>query len=281
MNGPSARALREGGTGGSQSYKCGVTLIVKLSTGGPLPPEWRRKTTLQEPFGDYGHILRIDVQEAQGVAFIEYEDARDAEDAAEEMNGRQIKGRNVSVQVVKAYNSGKQAVGTSTMRVSAGEIEERVGELARKHRLDEAAAGRLSSVFQDRSRVGCDLTKDFEELDQHLGASNKPSALVSMKLADLRSGKDIGPCKFNASAARKADAVPQGRRHEGREARELREFLLETEPLQAGGGGLGSAQEERSSRGGATAGNRERRDRRDSSGSRPRRRSRSRRRLAA
>merc|ERR1719401_623043 len=112
MNGPSARALREGGTGGSMSYKLGVTLIVKLSSGGPFPPEWRRKTTLQEPFGDYGHILRIDVQESHGVAFIEYEDSRDAEDAAAEMDGKQIKGKSVTVQVAKESSSGKQATNT-------------------------------------------------------------------------------------------------------------------------------------------------------------------------
>merc|ERR1719491_1011625 len=149
MNGPSAVALRAGGLGGSIPYKLGVTLLVKLSGGGPLPPEWRRKTTLQEPFGDYGQILRIDVQEAQGMAFVEYEDQRDAEDAAEDMKGRQILGRNVTVEMAKASDSRRQPVGGKpSMRVACVDIEERVAQLARQHRLDEAATARLASVFQ-------------------------------------------------------------------------------------------------------------------------------------
>jgi len=198
MNGPSARALREGGIGGSIPYKIGVTLVVKLASGGPLPPEWRRKTTLQEPFGDYGQILRIDCQEAQGVAFIEFEDKRDAEDAEHEMNGKQISGKIVSVTLARAPDQ-RRGVGPGR----TVDIEERIAELARRHRLDEAATARLASVFHDRSRLGCDLSRDFEELNEHLAASNKPSALVSMKLADLRAGRSIGPCKYAGSGARR------------------------------------------------------------------------------
>ncbi|CAK9080481.1 Hypothetical protein (Fragment) [Durusdinium trenchii] len=66
MNGPSARALREGGMGGSIPYKTGVTLYVKPKDGGPVPKDWLRKTTLQAPFGDFGQILRIDVSERLG-----------------------------------------------------------------------------------------------------------------------------------------------------------------------------------------------------------------------
>jgi len=210
MNGPSARALREGGIGGSIPYKTGTTLMVKLHNGGPLPTEWKKKTRLQSVFGDYGHILRIGVQESQGVAFIEYEDRRDAEDAERCMNGRQVCGKQASVQLTCAADS------RSNLRCSV-DIEERVAELALKHRLDEAATARLASVFQDRSRLGCDLSKDFEELSEHLGASNKPSALVSMKLADLRAGRPIGPCKYTPGRPGHDPTLDAGRgRDEGR-----------------------------------------------------------------
>mmetsp|Transcript_101130 Transcript_101130/g.326416 ORF Transcript_101130/g.326416 Transcript_101130/m.326416 type:complete len:448 (+) Transcript_101130:123-1466(+) len=231
MNGPSARALREGGIGGSIPYKIGVTLTVKLSSGGPLPPEWRKKTTLQEPFGDYGQILRIDCQEAQGVAFIEFEDKRDAEDAETEMNGKQILGKTINVTLTRAIDQRRAGVGPGR----SIDIEERISELARRHRLDEAATARLASVFHDRSRLGCDLSRDFEELNEHLAASNKPSALVSMKLADLRAGRAIGPCKYAGSGARRgmceADELPllgsgsaprEGRAGEGHGREELR-----------------------------------------------------------
>merc|ERR1719190_281058 len=108
------------------------------------------------------------------MAFVEYEDQRDAEDAAKDMNGRQILGRNVTVEMAKASDSRRHPVGGKpSMRIAAVDIEERVGQLAQQHRLDEAATTRLASVFQDRSRLGCDLAKDFEELGQHLAASNK------------------------------------------------------------------------------------------------------------
>lgn len=193
MNGPSARALREGGIGGSIPYKIGVTCIVKLESGGPLPPEWRKKTVLQGPFGDYGQVLRIDCQEAQGVAFIEYEDKRDAEDAERELHGKSIGGKQINVTLARAPDQKRGLAGFGR----TVDIEERIAELARRHRLDEAATARLASVFHDRARLGCDLNRDFEELSEHLAASNKPSALVSMRLADLRAGRTIGPCKYS------------------------------------------------------------------------------------
>eukprot|EP00435_Cladocopium_sp_Y103_P019053 s1779_g4.t1 len=193
MNGPSARALREGGMGGSIPYKTGVTLYVKPKDGGPVPKEWLRKTTLQAPFGDFGQILRIDVSETQRCAYVEYEDSRDAQDAAKDLDGSKIAGKEVSVALASAAKRT-----SSTSAAAAGppsrtvDLEQRVSELAMKHFLDDAAAARLASVFQDRSRLGCDLVRDFQDLDEHLSASNKPSALVSMKLSELRSGRPIG-----------------------------------------------------------------------------------------
>ena len=46
----------------------------------------------------------------------------------------------------------------------AMDLEQRVAQLATKHGLDDAAAARLASVFTDRSRLGCDLMRDFKEM---------------------------------------------------------------------------------------------------------------------
>ncbi|CAE7668083.1 RS2Z32 [Symbiodinium necroappetens] len=210
MNGPSARALREGGMGGSIPYKVGVTLQVKPKDSGPIPKEWLRKTTLQAPFGDFGQILRIDVSETQRCAYVEYEDPRDAQDAQKDLDGKRIAGKEVSV--LLAGQTPNRRPGSSPMPVAVPEravdIEQRVAEMAMKHFLDEAAAARLASVFQDRSRLGCNLARDFQDLDEHLSASNKPSALVSMKLSELRSGRPIGPCKYQGGKKRNiGDAI--------------------------------------------------------------------------
>lgn len=189
--------------GGSIPYKTGVTLYVKPKDGGPVPKEWLRKTTLQAPFGDFGQILRIDVSETQRCAYVEYEDSRDAQDAAKDLDGSKIAGKEVSVALASAAKRT-----TSTSAAAAGppsrtvDLEQRVSELAMKHFLDDAAAARLASVFQDRSRLGCDLVRDFQDLDEHLSASNKPSALVSMKLSELRSGRPIGPCRYSGGGRR-------------------------------------------------------------------------------
>mmetsp|Transcript_26652 Transcript_26652/g.58564 ORF Transcript_26652/g.58564 Transcript_26652/m.58564 type:complete len:295 (-) Transcript_26652:83-967(-) len=192
MNGPSAQALREGGVGGSLRYKTGTTLVVRIANGSAPPSAWKRKTTLQSEFGEFGQIMRIDIPEGQGMAYIEYDDKRDAEEAAHEMDGKKICGLIVSVQVLTAHNGGPRG-GPG----GGGDVQTRIEALAQEHGLDAAAAARLVSVFTERVRMGCDLNRDISELSDHLGASNKPSALVSMKLAELRSGQPIGPCKYN------------------------------------------------------------------------------------
>mmetsp|Transcript_32101 Transcript_32101/g.90320 ORF Transcript_32101/g.90320 Transcript_32101/m.90320 type:complete len:295 (-) Transcript_32101:110-994(-) len=194
MNGPSAQALREGGVGGSLRYRNGTTLIVRITNGAVPPAEWKKKTTLQSLFGDFGQILRIDVEE-QGVAYIEYDDAQDAEEAEREMSGKKICGHTATVQRLTASTGCGRASGS-------GDIQARIAVMARESRLDEAAAARLVSVFTERVRLGCDLERDVAELSQHLASSNKPSALVSMKLAELRTGQPIGPCKYNSRSSR-------------------------------------------------------------------------------
>merc|ERR1711918_314682 len=48
-----------------------------------------------------------------------------------------------------------------------------------------------------REEMGKDIDKDLMLLDEHLAASNKPSALVSQKLASLRKGFNIGHCIYS------------------------------------------------------------------------------------
>lgn len=211
MNGPSARALREGGTAGSLKYKLGTTISVKFMNDGPLPQAVKRKMPIQEAFGDYGQVVQIDINEGQKSATVEYDDARDAQDAAQCMDGKHICGCKVQVDVV-----------TMTSRSSGlqrGTIEGRASALASKYGLDAPSEARLVGAFEDRARRGCDLEKDFEELSEHLAASNKPSALICMKLADLRAGKAIGKCEFRGTRRKQESILPVQRIEGSRRSR--------------------------------------------------------------
>lgn len=187
MQGPSAIALRQGGQGGALKYKIGVQIVVRIAGGGPTPAAWKKKTTLQEVFGDFGQVLEIHTQE-DGTAIVEFEDKRDALDAAESMDGKKIAGVPVAVQIRQENRGG--GVGRSA-------ADDRITEMAVKYQLDATSTARLASAFRDRARRGCNLDQDIKQLSEHLAASNKPSALVCMKLADLRDGKPIGPCRYN------------------------------------------------------------------------------------
>lgn len=74
----------------------------------------------------------------------------------------------------------------------------RIAALASEHRLDDAATNRLSIVFSERLRLGCDIVQDLAEMSTHLVASHKPSALVSILAAKLRTGQPIGLCAYGA-----------------------------------------------------------------------------------
>jgi len=73
----------------------------------------------------------------------------------------------------------------------------RVRDLARRHKLDKGAATKLEEAMSMREAMGKDVEKDIVMLDEHLTASNKPSALVSMKLESLRKGYNIGHCIYS------------------------------------------------------------------------------------
>ncbi|GLD91925.1 hypothetical protein PINS_up000458 [Pythium insidiosum] len=62
---------------------------------------------LEELFGKFGRIERCEVildpvtRESRGFAFVTFEDVRDAEDAVKEMNGKEIQGRRLRVEIAK------------------------------------------------------------------------------------------------------------------------------------------------------------------------------------
>jgi len=198
MQGPSAIALRQGGQGGALKYKVGVQVVVTIASGGVAPPAWKKKTTLQEVFGDFGQVLEIHTQD-DGTAIVEFEDQQDAQDAAQTMDGKKICGTTVNV---KIRQDGRSSGGVR------GGTDDRITEMAMRYGLDATSTARLVSAFRDRSRRGCNLDVDLRQLSEHLAASNKPSALVCMKLADLRDGKPIGPCRYSKEQV-EADAKPR------------------------------------------------------------------------
>jgi len=165
-------------------------LCLRSISGGPLPMKLLRKTSIQEHFGEFGQILRIDMPEGQGTVFVEYDDKRDAEDAQDTMNGKEFCG--LPCTVVVAKDSSGEALNPQRM----GNLPEKIMEMAQRYRLDDGASSKLIGAFSERGRLGCDVDRDIEELSDHLASSNKPSALVSMRLADFRAGKPIGPCKY-------------------------------------------------------------------------------------
>eukprot|EP00416_Gambierdiscus_australes_P033324 CAMPEP_0171106716 /NCGR_PEP_ID=MMETSP0766_2-20121228/65350_1 /TAXON_ID=439317 /ORGANISM="Gambierdiscus australes, Strain CAWD 149" /LENGTH=360 /DNA_ID=CAMNT_0011567875 /DNA_START=58 /DNA_END=1137 /DNA_ORIENTATION=+ len=58
-----------------------------------------KKTTLQEHFGEYGRIVRIEAPQGKHVAFIEYDSKRDCNDALEASRGKVIDGQRVTVKL--------------------------------------------------------------------------------------------------------------------------------------------------------------------------------------
>jgi len=201
MNGPSARAQRDGGLGGSLRYKSGTVVRIRTVSGEPLAASFAKKTNIQEHFGEFGHILRIDVSEGQGAVFVEFDDRRDAEDCEETMNEKTICGEPCNVQVASGPEVEPRIVGKEVYLPVQGDFREKVASMARTYRLDEAASARLVDCFRERMRLGCDMERDIQELSDHLAASNKPSALVSMRLAEMRAGRPIGPCKYGSRPA--------------------------------------------------------------------------------
>lgn len=77
----------------------------------------------------------------------------------------------------------------------------KVKEMAKRFGLDRGASTKLEEAMAMREAMGKNTDKDLEHLSSHLEASNKPSALVSMKLADLRKGLNVGHCIYGRPEA--------------------------------------------------------------------------------
>mmetsp|Transcript_38821 Transcript_38821/g.76971 ORF Transcript_38821/g.76971 Transcript_38821/m.76971 type:complete len:321 (+) Transcript_38821:59-1021(+) len=59
-----------------------------------------KKTDLQREFGEFGHVTDIELPlTAKGVAFVEFDNARDAADALEEVTGKKLKGMVLKVKM--------------------------------------------------------------------------------------------------------------------------------------------------------------------------------------
>merc|ERR1719313_837783 len=87
-----------------------------------------------------------------------------------------------------------------------GNSEDRVKELCAKYKLDNDATSKLLAVMARREMVqGCDVDRDLKDLDQHMAASRKPSALICMKLKHLSTGAPVGPCGY---ASQSTDPSP-------------------------------------------------------------------------
>ncbi|CAE8588188.1 unnamed protein product, partial [Polarella glacialis] len=63
--------------------------------------ERTKKTSLQESFGEFGRIIRIEVPDGKSMAFVEYEERRDASDAIKDMDGKAVEGRRIGVRLVE------------------------------------------------------------------------------------------------------------------------------------------------------------------------------------
>merc|ERR1719464_2042880 len=60
------------------------------------------KTKLQSAFGDFGHIIKIETPAgAKGVAYISFQDKRDAQDAVKAMDGECVDGHRVRVSLAE------------------------------------------------------------------------------------------------------------------------------------------------------------------------------------
>jgi RNA recognition motif-containing protein len=63
---------------------------------------------LGDIFRTYGQINKLDLK--IGFAFVEYQNAQDAEDAIRDLNGREIKGSAITIQVAKGPKENKTRI---------------------------------------------------------------------------------------------------------------------------------------------------------------------------
>ncbi|CAJ1361549.1 unnamed protein product [Effrenium voratum] len=106
--------------------------------------------------------------------------------------------------------------------------------LAEKFKLDERAAYKLSEVLSTKPNKMKDVLK---ALDIHLAASNNPSALVMLKLADLRRDVPLGEVPYGTKGYRDRPYLGSY----DREGRRIRDDRREREPREREAGLSGSS----------------------------------------
>merc|ERR1719359_2461643 len=111
---------------GGWFYEQGVRICVSGLGAGVA------KTALQDAFGDFGHIIKIETpQGAKGTAYISYQDKRDAQDSVKCMDGEKVGGNVVRVSLAgqrptppPRTNSGKQREEVTTQSFERDEKRE-------------------------------------------------------------------------------------------------------------------------------------------------------------
>eukprot|EP00439_Symbiodinium_sp_Y106_P063429 s388_g9.t2 len=91
-------------------------------------PDKVRKTSLQSAFGDFGNVVRIDLNLDQRTAYIEYEEPQDAEDAAREMDGKLIEKSKVRTKIMDDRPRGPMDHAIRVQEAQLAHLENRAAE---------------------------------------------------------------------------------------------------------------------------------------------------------
>lgn len=76
---------------GGWHYEVGYRICVS-GMGGSVS-----KTQMQSAFGEFGHIIRIETPASKGLAYITFQDKKDAQDAVKHMDGETADGHRMKV----------------------------------------------------------------------------------------------------------------------------------------------------------------------------------------
>jgi len=85
-----------------------------------------KKTDLQQEFGEFGHVVDIEMPlTARGVAFVQFDNPRDAREAMEEVTGRRLKGMVLKVKHADTKPEGKKGPDEPMSKAAHPEEQER------------------------------------------------------------------------------------------------------------------------------------------------------------
>eukprot|EP00403_Amphidinium_massartii_P015199 CAMPEP_0178426648 /NCGR_PEP_ID=MMETSP0689_2-20121128/29341_1 /TAXON_ID=160604 /ORGANISM="Amphidinium massartii, Strain CS-259" /LENGTH=227 /DNA_ID=CAMNT_0020048337 /DNA_START=81 /DNA_END=766 /DNA_ORIENTATION=- len=97
-----------------------------------------KKTDLQQEFGEFGHVVDIEMPlTARGVAFVQFDNPRDAREAMEEVTGRRLKGMVLKVKHADTKPEGKKGPDEPMSKAAHPEEQER----RQRAPLQQAGAG--------------------------------------------------------------------------------------------------------------------------------------------